>query len=177
MATRTTSSKSKKRETEKYKNLQDLLVLKLQSLYDIENQISKALPKMAKYASDDMLKTAFRDHLDETRVQVKRLEEAMELMGHSPKKQQVEAIRGLVKDADWIFKNVKSSKERDAILISAAQYVEHYEMAGYGSVIEWANELELIDISELLSLTLEEEKAANEKLTDLARSGINEKAV
>jgi ferritin-like metal-binding protein YciE len=158
------------------KNLHDLLVLKLKSLYDIEQSLIKALPKMAKHSSDPELSQGFINHLAETKNQAKRLEEVFSLLGEKPAKTKVEAIRGLVKDAEWIMKNIKNREARDAALIAGASYVEHYEMAGYQNAIGWATELEHTSISSLLSVSLEEEIKADQKLTDLAQTTINKRA-
>jgi ferritin-like metal-binding protein YciE len=161
----------------KYETLHDLLILKLQVLHDVENQLVKALPKMAKAAHSAKLKEAFSAHLEETKRQEERIDEALELAGDEAKgKEKSEAIRGLIKDAEWCIKNITEPAARDASLIAAAQYVEHYEMAGYGAARTWAEEMGHRDIAELLQATLDEEGAANEKLTKLAERGINEKA-
>lgn len=154
-------------------NLKDLLVHKLKALYDIENELVKALPKMAKNASDSKLKQGFKDHLKETRGQVKRLKDAFKLLKVKPAKTKVEAIRGLAKDADWVMKNIKPKGALDANLIAAARYVEHYEIAGYTSARDWAAELGEPEIVDLLSETLEEEQLTDEKLATLAEAKIS----
>jgi ferritin-like metal-binding protein YciE len=161
----------------KAQNLRDLFVLKLKALYDVENQLTKALPKMAKAATDEDLQTAFEDHLAETQNHVKRLEEVFGMLDMKPAKITVEAIRGLAEDGDWVAKNLKGSPALNAGLIAAAQYVEHYEIAGYGSVTEWAKLLGEDDIADVLGKTLEEEETADEKLNELALSRINEEAM
>jgi len=167
---------TKTAKKEKYSTLHDLLILKLQVLHDIENQLIKALPKMAEAAQDSDLKKAFESHLKETKQQEERIDEALELAGDSGKhKEQSDAIRGLIKDAEWCIKNVKDPAARDVSLIAAAQYVEHYEMAGYGAARTWAEEMGHSDIAQLLQETLDEEGAANKKLMGLAEGGINEK--
>lgn len=154
--------------------MRDLLVQKVQALYDIENEIVKALPKMEKKAEDSKLKTAFRTHLQETQGHVKRLEQAFNILGEKPKKLKCEGIRGIIEDGAWVMQNVPQPA-LDANLIAAAQYVEHYEMAGYGSAAKWAELLGEEDIKDLLGQTLEEEQAADEKLTTIGESGVNEK--
>ncbi len=154
-------------------NLKDLLVLKTKALYDIEQEIVKALPKMAKAAMNKKLKAGFKEHLAQTKEHVRRLESVFKLLGVKAGKTKVEAIRGLVKDGAWVIKNVKPEEARDANLVAAAQYVEHYEMAGYGSAREWAGELGEKEVAKLLEATLEEEKETDEKLNDLAMSEIN----
>jgi len=158
-------------------NLGDLLVTKLKALLDIETQITKALPKMAKNANDPELKKGFEKHLKQTQGHVKRLKQAFKLLGMKAQKITVDAIRGLIKDGEWVIKNVKGPEALDANLIAAAQYVEHYEMAGYGSAATWANELGYTEIADLLNQTLEEEKQTDEELTSLAESRVNEKAM
>jgi len=158
------------------KTLHQLLIVKLQVLHDVENQLIKALPKMAKAATDPALKDAFESHLEETKTHEQRIDEALELAGDERKhKMQSAAIRGLIDDAGWVIKNVKDIKARDANLITAAQYVEHYETAGYGSALAWAKEMGHEKIANLLEKTLAEEKAADNKLTKLAEGGINKK--
>lgn len=157
----------------KHTTLHELLILKLQSLYDVEQELTKALPRMAKAASNSELSSAFTMHLEETRGQVTRLERAMEILQVPAKKQKVEAIRGMVKDAEWSIKNVKAPEARDAILIAAAQYVEHFEMAGYGTARAWAELMGHTEVADLLQETLDEEGASNEKLNGLAESKIN----
>ncbi len=156
--------------------LDDLLVLKLQALYDVEQELVKALPKMVKAASDPELKDGFASHLDETKGHVMRLEEVFRLLDLPPKKLRGDAIRGLISDAAWVIKNIKTPEARDANLIAAASYVEHYEMAGYLAAREWAATLGNSEIAALLGATLTEEETANEKLSALASSKINDRA-
>ncbi len=156
--------------------LHDLLISKMQALYDVENEIVKELPKMAKKASDEELREGFETHLEETKNQVKRLEKAFSLLGEKPKKLKSAAIRGMAEDASWGMTHIKGSEALDANLIAAAQYVEHYEIAGYGSAVEWAREMGHMEVADLLEETLEEEKATDKKLNMLATSKINERA-
>lgn len=158
-----------------YENLEDLLILKLQSLYDCEHEILKQLPRMAKAAHDDDLVSLFEEHCEETEGQIQRLEKALGALHAPKKKNRVEAIRGLAKDAAWIVQNVKKPESRDALLIAAAQYVEHYEIAGYSTVKEWADLMERSDVADLLEETLAQEEDASEKLHNIAE-GINELA-
>lgn len=156
--------------------LHDLLILKLKALYDVENELLKALPKMAKAAVDEDLKQGFEGHLVQTQEHVERLEKAFSLLNVKPAKTRVEAIRGLIEDANWVIKNLKNTQASDAALIAAAQYVEHYEIAGYGSATEWAELMGHEEVKALLGETLEEEKTTDEKLNALATSKINEEA-
>jgi len=131
---------------------------------------------MAKAASNGDLKEAFDSHLEETRGQVERLEEAARELHFKITPEESDAIRGLIKDAEWCIKNIKDSKTLDASLVAAAQYVEHFEIAGYGTARTWAEEMGHKRVAELLQATLDEESAANEKLTALAESKVNEEA-
>lgn len=160
----------------KFENLNDLLVLKLQALYDVESELIKALPKMAKNATHPDLKEAFTMHLEETKNHKARLEDAFKALGVKAKKTTSAAIRGLIQDAGWIFEQTISREAKDALMIAAAQYVEHYEMAGYGSAAAWAEELDAGEVAGLLKDTLKEEEAADEKLGSLATGGLNAEA-
>jgi ferritin-like metal-binding protein YciE len=160
----------------KKENLHELFLNKLKALYDVEQQIIKALPKMEKAATSKELKKGFSDHLKETKEHAARLEQIFDMMGVKPGKLVSEAIRGLIKDGEWVIKNVKDKNALDANLIAAAQYVEHYEMAGYGTAREWAKLMGHDDAAELLDTTLTEESTTNEKLNELATSEINDKA-
>lgn len=169
-------AKKKSKNAQKWGNLHDLLILKLESLYDIEQELVKALPKLAKNATNDGLREAFEEHLEETKEHVKRLERAMQYLGVEPKKEEAAGIRGIAEDGSWVIKNVRDEAARDAALIAAAQYAEHYEIAGYGSAREWARLMGHKEVEDLLERTLQEEEAANRKLTMLAEDGINEQA-
>ena len=152
----------------KYTNLNQLLVLKLQSLYDVETQIIKALPQMIKKAQSDELREAFTRHLGETEAQKERLEEIFEIVNEKAKKIKVEAIRGIIADAQWLLKQDIDSEILDAALISSARHIEHYEMSGYISAVHLAELLELEDVQALLTDTLEEEEKTDDTLADLA---------
>jgi ferritin-like metal-binding protein YciE len=169
-------SSGKAKKGKSFDSLHQLFILKLQSLYDVEQELVKVLPKLAKNASNEELSAAFEEHLKETEGQVKRLEKAFKLLGEKPKKEKVEGIRGIAEDGTWILKNVKDDAARDAALIAAAQYAEHYEIAGYGTAAEWARIMEHDEVQALLEETLGEEEAANEKLNALAQGGINDAA-
>jgi len=172
MATKMAQKKSSK----KYMSLKDLLTQKLQALYDIETELTAALPKMAEAATDADLKEAFNEHATETEKHAERIEQCFTMIGAKASKLKCEGIRGIIDDAEWVSKNVPMGEALDANLIAAAQYAEHYEMAGYESAIQWAELLELTDISDLLSSTLEEEEAASDKLAALSLP-INESAL
>lgn len=158
-----------------YGNLHELLVLKLQSLYDIEQELVKALPKLAHAATSDELTEAFETHLVETELHVDRLEQAMKLLGVEPTTEKVAGIRGIAQDGEWVAQHT-SPAARDAALIAAAQYAEHYEIAGYTAAREWAAMMDHREVADLLETTLMEEQAAREKLSELAHSGINQRA-
>jgi ferritin-like metal-binding protein YciE len=155
--------------------LRDIFILKLRALYDIEQALIRELPKMIAAASDQDLKTAFRDHYDETRAQVQRLEYIFEELGEKPKRTKVEAIRGMAKDTKWVAENINGDEARDLVLIGSAGYVEHYEMAGYMTAIQWAHELELGEIAGILNDTLTEEISADIKLTNLGKRKLTER--
>ncbi len=156
--------------------LHDLLLQKLSVLYDVEKQLVKTLPKLAKAATDKELVDGFKVHFEETENHVKRLEQIFEMLDAKPKSSLKSAgIRGIVEDGAWVIKNVEPDEALDANLIAAASYAEHYEMAGYKAAIAWATEMGHEDVVELLSETLEEEVAADEKLAMLAKDKIDAK--
>src|SRR4051812_2842916 len=146
-------------------DLHELFLDELADVYNAEQQLTKALPKMAKTAESDELREAFESHLEETQTHVTRLEEAVEKLGESLKRKTCAAMKGLVEEAQELMKEQKDSSALDAALIAAAQKVEHYEIASYGTLCAWAKQMGHDDALELLSETLEEEKAADEKLT------------
>ncbi len=139
-------------------------ITKLQALYDIEKQLEKALPKMAKAASNPNLKKGFQEHFEETKMHSKRLEAIFEELAVAPKKLKTEGIRGIIADSEWVARVDAPTAIKDAMLASAARYAEHYEMAGYLSAIIEANTLGIPTIAALLTKTLNEEKSADEKL-------------
>lgn len=158
--------------------LQDLLIEELRDLYDAEHRILKALPKMAKAASSTQLRTAFEDHLEETQMHVKRLEEVFGFLDEKPKKKTCHGIMGLLEEGEEFIKDKKMNDNvRDAGLISAAQRVEHYEMAGYGCVRTFARILGHVEAEELLQQTLDEEGNADKTLTEIAETAVNAQAV
>lgn len=161
--------------------MNDLFVDQLRDLYSAEDQLTQALPKMAQAASSSDLQKAFRDHLDETRNQKQRLEQIFTTLGKSPQGETCQAMQGLIKEGESIINASADPQVKDAALIAAAQRVEHYEIAGYGTVRTFADELGYSDVKSLLQTTLDEEGSANKKLTSLAEgglfsSGINQKA-
>src|SRR5436190_23957113 len=149
--------------------LRETFIEELKDLYDAEKQLLKALPKMAKAAEHEELKDAFETHLQETQEHVRRLEQVFKLMDQAPKGKKCKAMQGLVEEGEELIRE----EEGDAALICAAQKVEHYEIAAYGSLCSWAKLLSENEAAEILGETLEEEKAADEKLTGIAESAIN----
>jgi ferritin-like metal-binding protein YciE len=156
-------------------SLQDLYLDELRDLYNAETQLVKALPKMAKAASNDQLRAAFEEHLRQTSEHVSRLEQIFEQLGEKATGKKCLGMEGLVKEGSETMKEDYSEEVKDAAIIGAAQRVEHYEMAGYGTVRAFAELLGETEHVSLLEQTLEEEKQADEKLTQLAEE-INPKA-
>jgi ferritin-like metal-binding protein YciE len=157
-------------------SLYDLYVNELKDLYSAENQLLKALPRMAKKASAPELREAFEEHLEVTGAQVERLEKIFEQLGVSPKGKKCKAMEGLIEEGKEVLGEVGEASVIDAALIACAQRVEHYEMAGYGCVRTFADLLGYDDAATLLQQTLDEEGAADDKLTELAESIINVEA-
>jgi ferritin-like metal-binding protein YciE len=157
--------------------MEDLLVHELKDLYNAENQILKALPKMAKVASSSDLQKAFENHLEETKNQVKRLEQIFQELGIPVRGKKCKAMEGLLEEGKEVVDEDAEPHVKDAALIAAAQRVEHYEIAGYGTARAFAKLLGDESIAELLTETLDEEKGADTKLTHLAETAINLQAV
>lgn len=156
--------------------LHDALCDEIKDLYHAEKQLVKALPKMAKKASMPELREAFESHLEETQQQVARLEEAFELLDLPAKAKTCAGMAGILEEGTEVMQGDAEDAVLDAQLIAAAQRVEHYEIAAYGTACAWAEALELTELRDLLSQSLEEEKAADEKLSALAEQGINQAA-
>ncbi len=151
------------------KGLQELYVDELKDLYNAENQLVKALPKMAKAASSEKLRAGFEEHLEQTKGHVSRLEQIFESLGESPKGKKCKGMEGLVEEGSEIIDEDLEDGVKDAGLIGAAQRVEHYEIAAYGTVKAFAETLGHSEHASLLEQTLEEEKETDEKLTELAK--------
>jgi len=149
--------------------MDELFVDELKDLYSAEKQITRALPKLVKAATSDELRQAFQSHLEETNGHVTRLEKAFEILGKSPKGKTCVGMKGVLEEGAEVLEDTDKGEVRDAGLISAAQRVEHYEMAGYGSARDFAKLLGQDEIAELLEETLEEEKAADKKLTSISK--------
>ena len=160
----------------KMKSLQDLYIDCLRDLHSAEAQLVKALPKMAKAASSPDLQQAFTDHLEETRGHVERLDQIFEKLGKRGTGKKCAAMEGLIEEGKEILELEAAPDVIDAGLIGAAQRVEHYEMAAYGTARTWAKQLGDHEAADLLQQTLDEEGAADKKLTELAESGVNMEA-
>lgn len=156
--------------------LKDLLIEELQDAYSSETQILEALPAMAEAASSPQLKQAFQTHLQETDGQVKRLEQIFQILQADPAGNTCEATQGLIEEAEEIMAQGLSPEVLDVALIMAAQKVEHYEIASYGSLRTLAETCGMTDVAKLLDETLSEEKATDEKLTQLAEGEVNQRA-
>ncbi len=160
-----------------FKSFEDLFEQQLMDLYDAENRLTEALPKMAAAASSAELKQAFESHLRETEQHVKRLEQVFAHVGKQPKRETCAAMKGLVAEGDEMIKATAQADVKDAALIAAAQRVEHYEMSGYGTARTFAQELGHSAAAALLQSTLDEERAADKKLTSIAEARINLRAM
>jgi len=158
-------------------NLYDLLVDELKDLYSAETQLTKALPRMAKKAANTELRTAFSQHLKETENQVARIERVCALLESKPRGKKCVAMEGLIEEGKEVMEEVKDPDVLDAGLIGAAQKVEHYEIAAYGTARTHARRLGYVEAARLLQQTLDEEAEADEKLTRIAESSVNAEAM
>jgi len=163
----------------KLKDMNSLLTYEVKDLLNAERQLVKALPEMAQAASNGQLRQAFESHLEETKGHVQRLETVCERLSidAADNDEQCEAMQGLIEEGQEVIGAEGDDAVRDAALIAAAQRVEHYEMAGYGAARSFAQHLGRNDVADLLQQTLDEEGAANEKLTKLAIDWVNDRAV
>jgi ferritin-like metal-binding protein YciE len=159
------------------KKLHDLFVEQLSDVYDAEQQLTKALPKMAKAASSKDLQQAFESHLQQTEQHVERIEQIFDELGEKPKNKTCKGMQGLIEEGQEVIKEDGSSEAKDAGLIAAAQKVEHYEIATYGSLRTYAREMGHTKAADMLQQTLDEESQTNEKLTRLAVQHINVQAL
>ena len=157
-------------------SLRTHLVEELADLLDAETQLTRALPKLASAATSKQLKQAFQKHLQETRTHVTRLKEAMRTMGESPTSKTCDGMKGLLDEGETMMNETPAGALRDAVMITGAQKVEHYEMASYGTVRTYARVLGEAAVARLLQRTLNEEKAADLKLTQIAEGSVNEEA-
>jgi ferritin-like metal-binding protein YciE len=173
----TRKERERKRGIMNLETLKELYVNELRDLYNAENQLIKALPKMAKGASSDELKEAFEKHLEQTKGHVQRLEEVFQQLGEKTKGKTCQAMKGLIEEGSEVLKADGDDSVIDAAIIVAAQKVEHYEIAGYGSVRTFAQLLGQNKSAELLQQTLDEESEANELLNKLAEDIVNPEAL
>jgi len=157
-------------------DLQKLFEHTLKDIYFAEKQIVKTLPRLAKKAQSGELKEAFETHRQQTEGHIERLEQVFKMIGKSARASECKAIEGILEEGDEVAEMFADSKALDAGLIAAAQAVEHYEMARYGALVTWAEELGMDDAAELLRKTLQEEKETDELLSDLAETEINQEA-
>lgn len=157
-------------------SMEELFLHGLQDIYYAEKQILEALPKMAKAVDSESLREAMETHLEETREQVKRLEQVFKNCGEKAKGEKCPGIEGLIKEGEKVMKETKDPQVRSAALLAGAQAVEHYEIARYGTLIAWAKMLGHEESVELLEETLDEEKNADRILTEIAESEVNEEA-
>ena len=156
--------------------LHEAFVDELRDTYDAEKQLTKALPKMAKAANSPELRGAIESHLEETRHQVERLEQVFESLDEKARGKHCDGIAGIIDEGKSVMEEEFDEATMDACLIASGQRAEHYEMAAYGTLVAWARVMGHDDAADLLQQTLDEEKAADEKLSSLAEDGINQKA-
>jgi ferritin-like metal-binding protein YciE len=159
------------------KGLEDLFMDGLKDIYYAEKKIVKALPKMAKGAESEELAAAFEKHLGETEVQIERLEQVFQLLGKPARGKTCPAIDGILEEGSEILQEYKGAPALDAGLVAAAQAVEHYEIARYGTLVTWAGMLGMTDAAAILGETLAEEEATDEALSALGEGGVNERAM
>jgi len=162
--------------SKEFHGLEDLFQAQLEDLYDAETRLTKALPQMADAATSPELQEAFRDHLRETEGQLRRLETIFKQLGKEPHRETCEAMKGLIKEGEEMVQALGDSATKDAALIAAAQRVEHYEIAGYGTARTFAQQLGHNKIAQLLQESLDEEGAADKKLTAIAERTVNVQA-
>jgi ferritin-like metal-binding protein YciE len=153
--------------------LEKLFEEELKDMYWAEKALTKAIPKMIKKSTSEELSKALQDHLAQTEGHVSRIEEVFRILEKEPEEKKCEAMNGLIKEAEEIIKESEDGAMRDAGIISAAQKVEHYEIASYGTLRTFASTLGIQDAASILQLTLDEEKAADDKLSEIAESEIN----
>jgi ferritin-like metal-binding protein YciE len=159
------------------KTMEDMFVHGLQDIYNAENKITKALPKLIEQATNRDLSAGLKAHLEETKKQIERLERVFEKLGKKPSATDCPAIDGIIKEANETASEIDDKAVLDAAIVASSQAVEHYEIARYGTLIAWAEELGHDDVMRFLTTNLNEEKAANTKLNSIAlRKGVNQKA-
>jgi ferritin-like metal-binding protein YciE len=156
--------------------LHNMFIDELRDAYDAEHQIIKALPKMIDAVTSEALRRGLASHLTETKAQVGRLEQAFALLEETAKGKHCDGMEGILKEGSAVLEEDLDGTTMDACIIASAQRVEHYEMAAYGTLLAWARAMELDEVADLLRQTLDEEKAADAKLTEAAEGGINDDA-
>ena len=156
--------------------LHDAFIDELRDTYDAEKQLTKALPKLAKAATSPVLRDAFETHLDETLGQIERLEQVFESLDEKVRGKHCDGIAGIIEEGKSIMEEDFDDATMDACLIAAGQRAEHYEMAAYGTLVAWARAMGHDEAADLLQETLDEEKAADKKLSSLAEAGTNQSA-
>jgi len=159
------------------KTFRDLFVDEVRDLYDAEKQLIKALPKLARAAASHELRDALANHLEETKAHVGRLDRVFELLDQPAGGKHCAGIAVIIKEADDLLQGDLDDAALDAGIVAGAQRVEHYEIAAYGCLIAWAQEMGKPDVAEILNSTLDEERAADEKLSSLAEGGLNARAI
>jgi ferritin-like metal-binding protein YciE len=162
--------------TNQFNSFKDLFVEQIKDLYDAENRLTEAIPKMADAANSSQLKQALQSHLRETQGHVSRLEQVFREINVEPERQTCDAMKGLVAEGESMVKAKGDPDVKDAAIIAAAQRVEHYEISAYGTARSFARRLGLTQAPTLLQQTLEEEKAADEKLNNIAEGSVNRQA-
>lgn len=158
------------------KSMKDLFMHELGDLYHAENQLLRTLPRLSERVSSEELKSALKEHTEETKEHVHRLEECFKQMGEKASAHECQAMKGIIAEAEEILAQEEDGELIDAALIGAAQKVEHYEIAGYGTVTEWAKTMGQNEVARILGQTLSEEEKTDGLLTKLARGGINQGA-
>lgn len=154
-------------------DLKNLFIDQLQDMYDAEHRLTEAIPKKIEAAKSEELKDGLKKHLEETKQQVKRLEQVFDKVGSSAKRNTCEGTKGLIEEAEALINDFKGSDALDAAIVCAAQKVEHYEIASYGCLRSWAKTLGLSEAEDLLAESLQEEKHANETLNEVAKAQAN----
>ncbi|MEO8276977.1 MAG: ferritin-like domain-containing protein [Thermoanaerobaculia bacterium] len=160
----------------KVKSLQEAFVDEIRDSYDAERQLTRALPKLAKKATDPKLKAAFESHLEETLGHVEKLKEIFGLLDETVKGKHCDGIAGIIEEGKSVMEEDFDSDTMDACLVAAGQRAEHYEMAAYGTLVAWAETLARPEVAKVLQSILDEEKAADRKLSSLAEGGLNRAA-
>ncbi len=162
---------------QKINSLDEIFLEEVKDLYSAEKQLTKALPKVAKKATSPELKSAIEEHLQQTEGHVNRLEEVFKMLGKPAKAKPCPAMKGILEEANDVLSQRANPAVLDAAIIGAAQKVEHYEIASYGTIVQWAKQMGRDDIKNLLGQTLDEEEKTDQKLTGLAKTAINASAL